>query len=179
LRLVLANGRLKHPLSEGKALRPIALNLLKAVWFNVGTCLAVAMQLQSSQSEPVGFVPPPRNIADITAILDQEKLDPAKLADLTTKVQDCCFCHPRLVLGELDGLTQPALALTAPSDAKAQRSWGITSLQFATGPLSQRSWLVLQWLNEIQCGSSKNGNPCPAFRGEKQGLVRRVSIASL
>jgi tetratricopeptide (TPR) repeat protein len=45
--------------------------------------------IQSSvcQGQTANFVPPPRNIADITSILDHERPDPAKLAKLTAEAQ--------------------------------------------------------------------------------------------
>ncbi len=39
------------------------------------------------QGQAANFVPPPRNIADITSILDQEKPDPAKLAKMTAEAE--------------------------------------------------------------------------------------------
>ena len=39
------------------------------------------------QGQTANFVPPPRNIADITSILDQEKPDPAKLAKMTAEAE--------------------------------------------------------------------------------------------
>src|SRR5271165_2764591 len=44
-----------------------------------GLALAV-IQPRDCHGETANFVPPPRNIADITAILDREKPDPLKLA---------------------------------------------------------------------------------------------------
>jgi CHAT domain-containing protein len=43
-------------------------------------CLISAMLLAAAPAAGQSFVPPPRTIADITAILDQEKPDPARLA---------------------------------------------------------------------------------------------------
>jgi hypothetical protein len=39
------------------------------------------------QGQTANFVPPPRNIADITSILDQEKPDPTKLAKMTAEAE--------------------------------------------------------------------------------------------
>jgi hypothetical protein len=54
--------------------------MLKSALTALAFCSAVGTAL--AQSQTPGFIPPPRTIADITAILDQEKPDPQALVRL-------------------------------------------------------------------------------------------------
>src|ERR1700687_5911003 len=46
----------------------------------LGLCWLAGVSSAQAQDAAAVFVPPPRTIADITAILDREKPDPAKVA---------------------------------------------------------------------------------------------------
>ena len=53
--------------------------------FGLAASIAATFDLVRAQEQKAVFVPPPRTIADITAILDQEKPDPAGLATCAPK----------------------------------------------------------------------------------------------
>lgn len=54
-------------------------------YFVGAACAYLAFCVVPTRADVVGFIPPPRNIADITAILDKEKPDPGKFARATSE----------------------------------------------------------------------------------------------
>ena len=55
----------------------------------LGWGAAVRAQSAANAPEAHAFTPPPRSIADITAILDREKPDPAKIAEAKQRAEMC------------------------------------------------------------------------------------------
>ena len=138
----------------------------------------IATELRGQSS----FVPPPRTITDITALLDQYKPDPKRVAQLprlpdtadeirsialalrADPAQDVflgnratekavksldlanrkvvAFATHGLVPGDLNGLNQPALALTAPQVGDGDGD-GLLTMEEILGLKLDADWVVL------------------------------------
>lgn len=147
--------------------KPLVQACVKAAMVKANGRADVALALPTAKKDEVsselamkgGFVTPPRTIADITAILDSEKPDPAKLTELKEKADR----EPAKSLGKKElaefyldrGYARADLGLTASAIEDGKRAAELG--KEAHEPLFQLRARQMVALQQIGSGDSRNG----------------------
>ncbi|HEV8015566.1 MAG TPA: CHAT domain-containing protein [Stellaceae bacterium] len=131
-------------------------------WHRAGACLAVLLLSRGiGVAQTPDFMPPPRSVADITAILDQEKPDAAITA---ARNQEADAAPPADLSGV--SLAKFYAARAAAAAAIGRIAQSIADLDKAldiTRPMPDQAELTLSYINLLRSIASRSGNSAEAI----------------